>query len=422
MSSMLIKGARVVAPAEDIDRVMDVYIRDGYIAELDSSRQTADTVLEGAGLVLAPGFVDIHVHLRDPGFTHKEDIFTGCEAAARGGFTGVVCMPNTNPPIDSAETIAYIREKAASAKAKVYPVCTITKGMQGQQLSDFAALKAAGAVAASDDGRPVANAAVMQAGMEACFRLGLPVVSHCEDLDIIAGGIIHKGEVSEQLGVRGMDRTSEDTITAREVALAESTGTQIHICHVSTEASVALIRDAKRRGVRVTCESAPHYMLLTHKELLRRDANWRMNPPLREERDCQAIIEGFCDGTIDALITDHAPHAPEEKANFEKAPNGIIGLETSFAGACTALVASGKMGIGRLIELMSVNPCRILSLPGGHIRVGDAADLALFDPAEKWTFTQQDIASKSRNTPFLGWEFTGRVHATIKDGAVTFQL
>ena len=422
MSSILIKGARVIAPAEGIDRVSDVYVQDGIIAELDSTRTTADTVLEAQGLILSPGFVDMHVHLRDPGFTYKEDILTGCEAAARGGFTGVVCMPNTNPPIDSVETIRYIRDKAAGAKARVYPVCTITRGMQGAELSDFAALKAAGAVAASDDGKPVVNAAVMQAGMEACYRLGLPVVSHCEDLDIIAGGIIHKGSVSEQLGVRGMDRTSEDTITAREVALAESTGTRIHICHVSTEASVALIRDAKRRGVQVTCESAPHYMLLTHKELLRRDANWRMNPPLREERDCRAIVEGFCDGTIDAMITDHAPHSPEEKANFETAPNGIIGLETSFAGACTALVASGKMDISRLIELLSVNPCRILSLPGGHIRMGDAADLTLFDPAEKWTFSEADIASRSRNTPFLGQEFTGRVHATIKDGTITFQL
>lgn len=422
MSSILIRNARVLSPADHLDRVMNVYVENGVITELDSSCAQADTVLEADGLVLAPGLVDMHVHLRDPGLTHKEDILTGCEAAARGGFTAVVCMPNTNPPIDSAETIRYILEKAEHAKARVYPVCTITRGMKGTELSDFAALKAAGAVAASDDGRPVANAAVMQAGMQACYGLDLPVVSHCEDLDIIDGGIINKGAVSEALGVKGMDRTSEDTITAREVTLAESTGTRIHICHVSTETSVALIRDAKKRGVQVTCESAPHYMLLTDKELLRQDANWRMNPPLREQRDCEAIIQGFCDGTIDAMITDHAPHAPEEKADFEKAPNGIIGLETSFAASCTALVATGKMSLSRLIEVMSVNPCRILSIPGGDIKVGGPADLVLLDPEERWTFTEEDIGSKSRNTPFLGTEFTGRVRCTIKGGEITWQL
>ena len=422
MNTILIRGARVLSPADGLDRVMNVYVENGVIAELDSPRTQADTVLEGEGLVLAPGLVDMHVHFRDPGYTYKEDILTGCEAAARGGFTAVACMPNTNPPIDSPETVRYILEKAKDAKERVYPVCTITRGMKGEELSDYAALKAAGAVAASDDGKPVANAAVMQAGMEACYRVGLPVVSHCEDLDIIAGGIINKGAVSEQLGVRGMDRTSEDTITAREVALAESTGTRIHICHVSTRTSVALIRDAKKRGVQVTCESAPHYMLLTDRELLRRDANWRMNPPLREEADCEAIVEGFCDGTIDALITDHAPHSPEEKANCEKAPNGIIGLETSFAASCTALVASGKMSLARLIELMSVNPCRILSIPGGTIREGGAADLVLLDPSERWTFTEADIGSKARNTPFLGTTFTGRVRATLKGGEITWQV
>ena len=377
MSSILIRNARVLSPADDLDRVMNVYVENGVITELDSTRTQADTVLEADGLVLAPGLVDMHVHLRDPGLTYKEDILTGCEAAARGGFTSVVCMPNTNPPIDNTDTIRYILEKAEHAKARVYPVC---------------------------------------------YKLDLPVVSHCEDLDIIAGGIINKGAVSEALGVKGMDRTSEDTITAREVTLAESTGTRIHICHVSTETSVALIRDAKKRGVQVTCESAPHYMLLTDKELLRRDANWRMNPPLREQRDCEAIIEGFCDGTIDAMITDHAPHSPEEKADFEKAPNGIIGLETSFAASCTALVASGRMSLARLIEVMSVNPCRILSIPGGEIRVGGPADLVLLAPEERWTFTEADIGSKSRNTPFLGTEFTGRVHCTIKGGEITWQL
>ena len=320
------------------------------------------------------------------------------------------------------ETIAYVLEKAKQAKARVYPVAAITKGQKGGELCNYSALKAAGAVAVSDDGRPVENAAVMQAAMEQCFALGLPVISHCEDLDIIAGGIMHKGAVSRQLGVKGMDRSSEDSVTAREIALAEATGTQIHIAHVSTKGSVGIIRSAKQRGVQVTCESAPHYMLLTDKELLRRDANWRMNPPLREEEDCQAVIDGFADGTIDAMITDHAPHTQEEKAVFETAPNGIIGLETSFAAACTALVASGRISLEKLIALMSVNPRRILALPGGHIALGEPADLVLLDPQEKWVFTKADIGSKACNTPFLGTEFTGRVRCTILEGSITHQL
>ena len=420
MSSILIRNARVLSPADDLDRVMNVYVENGVITELDSTRTQADTVLEADGLVLAPGLVDMHVHLRDPGLTYKEDILTGCEAAARGGFTSVVCMPNTNPPIDNTDTIRYILEKAEHAKARVYPVCTITRGMKGTELSDFAALKAAGAVAASDDGKPVANAAVMQAGMEACYKLDLPVVSHCEDLDIIAGGIINKGAVSEALGVKGMDRTSEDTITAREVTLAESTGTRIHICHVSTETSVALIRDAKKRGVQVTCESAPHYMLLTDKELLRRDANWRMNPPLREQRDCEAIIEGFCDGTIDAMITDHAPHSPEEKADFEKAPNGIIGLETALALGVTNLVREDVLTMPQLMEKMSLNPAILYHLEGnkGHLRTGADADLVLFDPNEKWTV--KEFKSKATNSPFIGEELYGKVKYTICGGKIAY--
>lgn len=421
MKNILIKGARVLDPSQGLDWVEDILIEDGKIRAVGPALSADGAqILEAHGLCAAPGFIDMHVHLRDPGPTHKEDIYTGCRAAAAGGFTGVVCMPNTTPPIDSVRIIRYILEKAATADARVYPVATITKGMKGEALSDYEALMAAGAVAVSDDGRPVANARIMEEGLVEAYETGLPVISHCEDLDIINGGILHKGAVSQELGVPGMDRASEDSITAREIVLAEATGTAIHIAHVSTRGSIALIRDAKSRGVQVTCETAPHYLLLTDKELLRRDANWRMNPPLREEADCRAVLAGVVDGTIDALITDHAPHAVEEKADFLKAPNGIIGLETSFAASHTALVKTGAISLLRLVDLMSTTPARLLRLPGGTLRVGSAGDIVLFDPREEWVFTEGDIHSKSRNTPFLGTTFTGRVHTTILGGRVTF--
>ena len=422
VETIFIKGVRILDPAQGRDEMGNILITDGKIAAVGQVAQPDGAqIIDGTGLCASPGFVDIHVHLRDPGFTHKEDIFSGCRAAAAGGFTAVACMPNTNPPLDTPQSLTQLLERAKAADARIYPVAAITRGQQGAELCDYPALQAAGAVAISDDGRPVKNAAIMEEAMKQAYALHLPVISHCEDLDIIDGGIIHKGSVSEELGVKGMDRASEDSVTAREIALAAATGTAIHIAHVSTQGSVALIRDAKRRGVQVTCETAPHYMLLTHEELRRRDANWRMNPPLREREDCQAIVEGVRDGTIDAIITDHAPHAPQEKADFLKAPNGIIGLETSFAASCTALVKTGVISLSRLVELMAVAPRRILNLPGESLRVGQPADITIFDPGEEWTFTLEDIRSKSRNTPFLGMTFTGKVKYTLLEGRITYQ-
>ncbi len=422
MASILIRNARIISPADGLDRVGCVRVRDGVVADIGEKLdpQTGETILEAEGKILMPGLVDMHVHLRDPGFTHKEDILTGCEAAAAGGVTAVACMPNTKPVTDSVETVRYILEKAASAKARVYPVGAITKDLAGEDLTDMAALKAAGAVAVSDDGRPVPTARLMRAGMEKAEAAGLLTISHCEDLDLIHGGIMHLGSVSRELGVPGMDRASEDAMTARELALAESAGTRIHIAHVSTAGAVGFIRSAKARGVRATCETAPHYFLLTHELLRKRDADYRMNPPLREESDVNAIREAVADGTIDCIVTDHAPHAASEKADFEKAPNGVVGLETSFAASYTGLVKTGVISLNRLVELMSVNPARILGIPGGCIRKGCPADLAIADLNQVWTVEPKALHSKSKNTVFKGMTFTGKIVCTLCGGEIVY--
>ena len=424
MASYLLKNLHIVSPADSLDLIGDIRIADGKFAAAASMLvpQPEDTVLDFTGKTAFPGLIDMHVHLRDPGFTHKEDVLTGCEAAAAGGVTAVACMPNTNPVTDSPEVLRYILEKAADAKAKVYPVAAITNGMKGEALTDMAALKEAGAVAVSDDGKPVPSARLMMEGMLRAEQNGLLTISHCEDLDLIHGGIMHKGSVSEELGVPGMDRASEDAVTAREIALADSAGTRIHIAHVSTAGAADFIRSAKKRGVRVTCETAPHYFLLTHELLRKQDADYRMNPPLREESDAAAMREAVIDGTIDCIVTDHAPHAREEKADFRKAPNGVVGLETSFAASYTGLVKSGLIPLSRLIELMSVNPARILGIPGGHIRAGEPADLAIADLEKTWTVEPDRLHSKSKNTVFKGMQFTGKIICTLKDGEIVYRF
>lgn len=429
MEKMLIANARILDPSCEppVDFIGDILIEGDRIIKVGSN--LAQTLIaqgaqhiDASGLCAAPGFLDIHVHLRDPGFTHKEDIITGCKAAAAGGVTGVCCMPNTKPVTDSEEVLSYILDKAKDADARVYPIASITKGMLGQELNDIAALHACGAVAVSDDGRPVENGGMMLKALKEAYKAGVPVISHCEDLTIIDGGIINEGRISKELGVKGMDRASEDSITAREIVFAESSDTAIHIAHVSTKGSVQLIREAKARGVKVTCETAPHYMMMTDELLLSYNANFRMNPPLREQEDCEAIVEGVLDGTIDAIVTDHAPHAAEEKANFLKAPNGIVGLETSFAAACTVLVHQCGMSLLDLVKLMSTNPANLLRLPGGTLREGSLADIVLFDPDRSWTVDAEKLHSKSKNTPFDGLELTGRVVRTILGGKTVFEL
>lgn len=418
--SFVIKNATVVPPADGCSGRMDIKIENGKIAAVGENL-SGDTEINAEGLYAIPGLVDMHVHLRDPGQTAKEDIFTGCCAAAAGGVTSLLAMPNTNPTIDCGEVVRYVREKAKDAKARVYVAASITKGLQSKEPTDLAELKEAGAVGLSDDGRPVVNTVFLRSAMKRAPQYGMTVVAHCEDLFLAEGGKINEGEISAQLGVKGIPAAAEDCGTAREIALAAAEDVPIHICHVSTATSVALIRDAKRRGVKVTAETAPHYFSLTEKELLRRDADYRMNPPLRTEKDVQAIIEGLRDGTLDAIATDHAPHTPAEKADFEKAPNGSVGMESSLAVGITYLVKTGILTFDELVEKMSVNPARILGIDAGTLRVGANADIALVDLNEEWTVDPDKLHGKSKNTPFKGMTLTGKVKKTILGGKIVFE-
>ena len=421
MNELLIKNATVVSPADGVNEQLDVLVRDGVIAQLGKNLSADCTVIDAAGLYAIPGLVDMHVHLRDPGQTHKEDIITGCNAAAAGGVTSLLAMPNTIPTTDSAETVKYILDKAKGAKANVYVAASVTKGLKSLEPTDLDELKAAGAIALSDDGRPVENTKLLSDAMKKAPQLGMRVVAHCEDLFLADGGKINEGEVSQRLGVKGIPASAEDCGTAREIALAAALDVPIHICHVSTRTSVALIRDAKARGVKVTAETAPHYFSLTEKELLRGDADYRMNPPLRTKADVEEIITGLLDGTLDAVATDHAPHTPEEKADFVKAPNGSIGMETSLAVGITYLVKTGILSFEQLVEKMSVNPAEILGINAGTLSVGAPADIALVNLDESWTVDVEKLHGKSKNTPFKGRTLCGKVKKTILGGRVVFE-
>ena len=415
----VIKNATVVSPADGLNGANDILIENGRIAAVGQNL-SGDREIDAAGLYAVPGLVDMHVHLRDPGQTAKEDILTGCNAAAAGGVTSLLAMPNTNPAADSPETVRYILDKAKEAKARVYVAASITKGLQGKEPTDLQALRDAGAVGLSDDGRPVLQTKHLREAMNRAPKLGMTVVAHCEDLSLAEGGKINEGAVSEALGVKGIPAAAEDCGTAREIALAAADNVPVHICHVSTRTSVALVRDAKRRGVKVTAETAPHYFSLTEQALMGRDADFRMNPPLRTAADVQAIIEGLQDGTLDAIATDHAPHTPEDKADFEKAPNGSIGMETSLAVGVTYLVKPGLLSFSQLIEKMSANPAKLLGIPAGTLAVGTAADIALVDLNREWTVDVDRLHGKSKNTPFKGMTLTGKVVKTFLGGEVVF--
>lgn len=421
---LLLKNAHAVDSSIKLDEITDILIDDGKIVEVKKGiTQNAERVIECDGkLCVFPGLVDMHIHLRDPGFTHKEDIITGTNSAKAGGFTAVLCMPNTKPVADNPETISYIIDKAKDTGVKVYPVGCITKGMKSEELCDFEELKKAGAIAISDDGRPVENAELMRKALELTNENGLLVTSHCEDLKIINGGIMNKGEVSKKLGVKGMDRASEDYITAREIALAMSCDAKIHIAHVSTYGSVNIIRSAKKDGVKVTCETCPHYFTYTDEKLESLDADYRMNPPLRTEKDRQAIEEAVLDGTIDCIVTDHAPHTKEEKADFYKAPNGVVGLETSLAVTLTKLYHTGKCDLMKICEIMCQNPRNILGLEPVSIKEGSVADLCVFDPDLMWEVVPEKLHSKSKNTVFKGEKLRGKNICTISDGKIVYEF
>lgn len=420
MDTILLKGIRAIDAENDF--IADIYIADGKIKHVaDSIEMKADIEIDGTGLAVMPSFFDMHVHFRDPGFTHKEDVITGCNAALAGGVTGVLCMPNTKPPVDNPETVKYIIDKAEDMGVEVYPVGCITNGMCGKGLCDYDELKQSGVLAVSDDGRPVENAEQMREALEKSNDNGLLVISHCEDLSIINGGIMNKGEMSEKLGVKGMDRVSEDMITAREIILAKSVNSRIHIAHVSTEGSTEIIRQSKKAGVKVTCETCPHYFLLTDEKLAARDADFRMNPPLRTADDVKAIIDGIVDGTIDCIVTDHAPHTAEEKADFEKAPNGVVGLETSFAATLTGLYHTGKVSLNKIVELMSVNPRKLLGLPFISIKDDETADLVIADLNKEWIVEPGKLHSKSHNTVFKGMTLKGKPIMTISKGEIRYE-
>ena len=416
---LLLQNVRLIDPSQGVDCVQDLLLEDGKVSQI-GEHLSADgmEVVDGTGLVAAPGLVDMHVHLRDPGLTYKEDVFTGCRAAAAGGVTSLLAMPNTKPAMDTPETVRDLLERAKTADAAVYTAACITKGLQGEELTDLVGLRQAGAIALSDDGRPVINTRRLLEALEQAPALGMVITAHCEDLYLASGGLMHEGEVSRRLGVPGIPSAAEDCGTAREIAAAASVGAPIHICHVSTKGSVDLIRDAKARGVKVTAETCPHYLLLTDRALESRDADYRMNPPLRTEEDRLALIEGLKDGTLDAISTDHAPHSPEEKADFCKAPNGSIGMETSLAATLTAL--DGQLSLSEILAKMSWNPARILHIPAGTLAVGSPGDVVLFDPEQRWTVDENALHGKSKNTPFKGMELKGKVAMTIFRGRVVY--
>jgi len=421
---LLLKRARIIDPSQNMDGTGDILISDGKIREIGedlfSRGAEAEEILDCDGLVAAPGLVDLHVHLRDPGQTQKEDVFSGCRAAAAGGVTSLLAMPNTAPSMDSPERVEALLSKAKEADAAVYTAACITEGLRGERPTDLAALRRAGAIALSDDGRPVKNTACLLEALKRAPELGMIVTAHCEDQYLAEGGLLNEGEVSRFLGVKGIPNAAEDCGTARELAAAASVDAPIHICHVSTRGSVALIREAKAMGVKVTAETCPHYLLLTEEALRKRDADYRMNPPLRSEADRQALLEGLKDGTIDAIATDHAPHTPEEKADFLTAPNGSIGMETSLAACLTAL--DGVLTVGEIIEKMSTNPARILGIPAGTLQIGQSADVVLFDPDLKWTVDVNRLHGKSKNTPFKGMTLKGKVLTTIFHGKKVFDI
>ena len=418
---ILIKNGRV--PGTEADKA-DVLIKDGIIAEIaENIAETGDmTVIDATGHFVAPGLVDMHVHFRDPGFEYKEDILTGAAAAAAGGATTCCCMPNTSPVADNPDVIKYICDKAKKTPVKVLPYGAVTMGQIGAELTDFAALKKAGAIALSDDGNPIQNARIMHRALQLARETGMLVIVHCEDAELAQNYAVNEGKASWELMLPGRPAIAEEIMAARDIMLAADTGARLHIAHVSTAKSVEIIRKAKAAGAKITAETCPQYFSLTEDEILKQGALARVNPPLRTKDDVEAIICGLADGTIDAIATDHAPHSADEKAlPLTEAPSGMIGLETSLALALTNLYHTGRVGIDEIIALMSTNPASILGLDAGNISVGAIADVTVFDPDKEWTVRPDGFKSKARNTPFAGTKLKGKVTYTICRGEIVFR-
>lgn len=419
--NLLIKNGRVIDPSQHLDATVDVLVENGLIKEIGSAltAPTGTKTIDAAGKYIVPGLIDMHVHLRDPGLEYKEDIISGTKAAAAGGFTSVCCMPNTKPTIDNKAIVSYIVSKSKNEGfCNVFPVGSITYGLSGERMSEMGELKESGCVAVSDDGKPVNNSELMMRSLQYAAGIGIPVITHAEELSLVGQGVMNEGYTSTELGLKGIPRVAEDIATARDIMLAEYTGTPIHIAHVSTKGSVRIIREAKARGVKVTCETAPHYFTLTDDAVRGYNTNAKMNPPLREADDMAALKEGLQDGTVDCIATDHAPHHQDEKdVEFNEAMNGIIGLETSLP-LSLKLVTDGVLTINQLIDKMSCNPSNILNLNRGTLSVGSVADITIIDPANEWVVTKETLASKSKNSPFLGWNMKGAASATILAGII----
>lgn len=425
MRKLLLRNGRVLDPASRRDQITDVLLTDGLVSgigpDLDS---TGAEVYDATGLIVAPGFIDMHVHLREPGFEHAETIESGARAAAAGGFTSVCCMPNTKPVNDSATVTNYILERARRlAVVNVFPIGAITKGSEGEELAAIGSMKAAGVVAISDDGRPVMNARVMRRAMESAKAWDLPVINHCEDLNLSAGGDMHEGEASTRFGLRGIPSASEDVMVARDILLAELTGVRYHVAHLSTKHAVAMVKFAKQRGLPISCEVCPHHFSITDSDVKAYDANYKMKPPLRSCCDVDAALEGIADGTVDALATDHAPHPGSEKMQeFEKCPFGILGLETAIGLTFAKLVHPGMISLMKMIELYTTGPANVLRLGRGTLNAGSPADVTILDAGRRWTYDVNRSPSKSRNTPFHEMEFQGGPVATIVNGSIIWQI
>jgi dihydroorotase len=425
MSTLLIKNGRIVDPASGMDAVGDVLVVDGRITRIGGRHDadSAEEILDATGKIVAPGFIDMHVHLREPGLEHAETIESGSRAAVAGGFTTICCMPNTMPVNDSPMVTRYIIERARqTAACHVFPIGAITKGSEGEEIAPIGLMKAAGVVAISDDGRPVMNARVTRRAMEFARSFDLPLIEHCEDLNLSAGGDMNEGPTSTRLGLRGIPAASEDVMVARDILLAELTGVRYHIAHLSTKNAVAMVAFAKSKGLSVTAEATPHHFAITDRELENYDSNYKMKPPLRSQADVEAVIEGLASGAIDVIATDHAPHTGSQKMQeFERCPFGITGLETAIGLSLEALVRTGKISVSRLVSLFTTGPDRILKLGRGRLKEGDEADITVFDLDSEWTYQAERSCSKSKNSPFDGHQFRGGPFATIVSGRVAWR-
>jgi dihydroorotase len=425
--SLLIRNGHLIDPVARVDALMDVLLRDGQVAEIappNKIRGGADEKFDAKGLIVAPGFIDLHVHLREPGQSYKETIASGTAAAAAGGFTTVCCMPNTTPVLDSPEWVTWVRQPQRGAVVNVFPVASATQASKGAVLTDFRALQRAGAVAVTDDGKPILNETTMRDALRTSAEINFPIVQHAEDTRLTQNCSMHEGPTSLRLGLRGMTDAAEAAIVDRDVQLAQQfTGARLHVAHLSTAEALKSVRRGKRNRARVTCEVTPHHFALSDSDVRDYDTNFKMNPPLRSAADREALLEALADGTVDAIASDHAPHAPHEKiVEFERAAFGVTGLETALGLAVTVLHGRQKMPFARIVELFTAGPARVVDLRGrGTLLRGSHADVTIFDPKKRWTFDAAKSRSKSHNTPFDAWQMTGKIVATIVSGRVVYR-